>query len=245
MNTEVKKWTIDGAGKPIKREKRQCCPTLWVQVKFTVTGIQHELEEIGEHLSTKVLTTMRDGDASIIDATRIWIPSVWSFPGFDWGIALDLWIWSDRCLCGRCNVVAFPRCADKGTSGPGFQYLCRPEMVKLVERGLQWGGAKIDMLLVMWLEWLLIWCVQSCAARCYASSGVIDYVTCYVDTNYVGCIARAISKKSSELLIELGHMAAKVAVKGLNSFIVFDSWWVCRWTNQYTNLVTIVWLWRS
>jgi hypothetical protein len=71
MNTEVKKWTIDGAGKPIKREKRQCCPTLWVQVKFTVTGIQHELEEIGEHLSTKVLTTMRDGDASIIDATRI------------------------------------------------------------------------------------------------------------------------------------------------------------------------------
>jgi hypothetical protein len=40
-------------------------------VRHAVTGIERELEEIGERLSKKMLTTMRDGDATLIDTTRI------------------------------------------------------------------------------------------------------------------------------------------------------------------------------
>jgi hypothetical protein len=42
-----------------------------VEVKCAVIAIKCELEEIGEHLSTKVLTTMRDRDATIIDTALI------------------------------------------------------------------------------------------------------------------------------------------------------------------------------
>jgi hypothetical protein len=64
VNAEVMKWTIDGAGNPTK-QKEQCCPTLLVKLKRAVTGIKREL------LSTTVLTTIRDGDATKIDTARI------------------------------------------------------------------------------------------------------------------------------------------------------------------------------
>ena len=72
----------------------------------TVTGIERELEEIGERLSKKMLTTMRDGDATLIDTTRIWIPSVQSIPGFDWGITSDLWFWSMSLWTLQCCRVS-------------------------------------------------------------------------------------------------------------------------------------------
>ena len=97
-------WTINAAGHPTKW-KGQCCPTL-AQVRHAVTGIERELEEIGERLSKKMLTTMRDGDATLIDTTRIWIPSVQSIPGFDWGITSDLWFWSMSLWTLQCCRVS-------------------------------------------------------------------------------------------------------------------------------------------
>jgi hypothetical protein len=52
-------------------EKGQCCPAALVQVKCATSGIKRKLEEIGEHLSTKVkMATMRDGYIPEIDTTR-------------------------------------------------------------------------------------------------------------------------------------------------------------------------------
>ena len=141
------------------------------------TEIERELEEIGEHLSARVLIIMRDGYVMRLIPPRVGLPSVWSVPGFKQGIALDLWIWLDQYLCGRCNVVAFPRCTEEGTSWPCFPCLWRPEIVQSVERGLRWGGAKLDMLLVMWLDGVLL-CYQQCCCvtrRNYLMSGVLDF----------------------------------------------------------------------
>jgi hypothetical protein len=51
-------------------EKGQCCPA-FVQVKRATSGIKRKLEEIGEHLSTKVkVAAMRDGYIDEIDTTQ-------------------------------------------------------------------------------------------------------------------------------------------------------------------------------
>lgn len=95
---------IDGAGKWTKW-KGKCCPTLvQVQVKRAVAGIEHELEEIGKRLSTRVLTTMRNGYVMRLIPPGVGLLTVWSVAGWDQSFALDLWIrlislWTLQCCC--------------------------------------------------------------------------------------------------------------------------------------------------
>ncbi len=66
MGAEVKKWTIDGAENP---SKVRWAMSSDLYVKRAVTEVERKLEEIGERLSTKVLTPMSQGYRPEIDTT--------------------------------------------------------------------------------------------------------------------------------------------------------------------------------
>ena len=175
-----------------------CVKQTWFLCENQSQEIGHELEKIGEYLSTSVLITMRDGYVMRLIPPRVGLPSVWSVPGLNQRIALDLWIWLDRYLCERCNVVAFPRCTEEGTSWPCFPCLCRPEMVQSVEHGLRWGGARLDMLPVMWLEeWVWLWCLQCCCVtRCaWCQEQLVWWIAMLTQTKCVGVIQDWIKPK--------------------------------------------------
>jgi hypothetical protein len=66
---------MEQANELSKRKGGQCCLAL-VQVKRAVTEIEHELEKIGEYLSTSVLITMGDGYVRRLIPPRVGLPSV-------------------------------------------------------------------------------------------------------------------------------------------------------------------------